>query len=190
MKKIFRRFLLVICCLGPVAVWGVVKPIRILAPELNGVTCLTESVCIDDVSQSEKAQTLYKKSVSYVNNNISFLENKPRVVFCSTESCFQSFGFNRSYANAIGSFGIVLSPRAWDERYLRHEMIHHLQKEKLGNLKGWFVTPEWFMEGMAYSLSKDPREKLASPWQEYRVQFDEWFEAVGKEQLWIEANKL
>jgi hypothetical protein len=69
-------------------------------------------------------------------------------------------------------------------------MIHHLQKERLGNLKGWLVTPNWFIEGMAYFLSEDPRPTLAEPWQQYRFQFDAWYKQVGKEHLWAEAGKL
>jgi hypothetical protein len=50
--------------------------------------------------------------------------------------------------------------------------------------------PEWFIEGMAYSLSEDPRTELAEPFEQYRSQFEAWFRSVGKEQLWEQARKL
>lgn len=50
--------------------------------------------------------------------------------------------------------------------------------------------PDWFIEGMAYSLSEDPRDKLAEPFERYRSQFEVWFRAVGKEHLWEQARKL
>jgi hypothetical protein len=73
---------------------------------------------------------------------------------------------------------------------VRHEMIHHLQKERLGNLRCWLVTPEWFFEGMAYALSEDPRATLAEPWQQYRSRFLAWYQRVGKARLWAEASGL
>jgi len=69
-------------------------------------------------------------------------------------------------------------------------MIHHLQKERLRNIKAWLITPEWFMEGMAYSLSDDPRPTLAPSWQQYRSEFEAWYRQVGKERLWTEASRL
>jgi hypothetical protein len=74
--------------------------------------------------------------------------------------------------------------------FVRHEMIHHLQKERLGLLKSWLVTPQWFTEGMAYALSNDPRPTLAEPWQGYRSRFEAWYRLIGKERLWDEASGL
>lgn len=133
---------------------------------------------------------LYENSIKFVGETVGNVINKPRVIFCNTEACFQSFGFSLSSANAVGTFGIVISPRAWEDYYVRHEMIHHLQKEMLGNFKGSFITPNWFIEGMAYSLSEDPRPTLPESWQQYRSQFGAWYRHVGKEYLWAEAAKL
>lgn len=69
-------------------------------------------------------------------------------------------------------------------------MIHHVQNERLGSLRVWTVSPEWFIEGMAYSLSEDPRPVLSEPWQHDRRQFEAWFRQVGKEHLWQEAANL
>lgn len=176
--------------LVPLAAWAFFKPVRILAPESAGVSCVTEAICIDDSSRLVEASRLYENAIQFVGGSVGEIANKPRVIFCATEACFQSFGFKLASANTIGTFGIVISPRAWEPYYVRHEMIHHLQKERLGNIKGWLVTPNWFIEGMAYSLSEDPHPTLPEPWQQYRSQFDAWFQQVGKEHLWVEAAKL
>lgn len=51
-------------------------------------------------------------------------------------------------------------PRGWEPHFVRHEMIHHLQAERLSTLT-LLLKPRWFVEGMACALSDDPREPLA-----------------------------
>ena len=68
-------------------------------------------------------------------------------------------------------------------------MIHHLQAERLGVLKQW-RSPNWFKEGMAYSLSQDPRSDISELFQKYSLEFEKWYRSVGKENLWKEARKL
>lgn len=184
-----KRILILALLSLPLAAWAFFKPVRILAPELAGVTCVDETICIDDPSRLAEAAGLYREALEFVASSIGRIAQAPRVVFCTSEACNESFGF-RAAANTIGTFGIVISPRAWKPYYLRHEMIHHLQKERLGNIKGWLVTPDWFIEGMAYSLSEDPRPALPEPLQHYRAQFETWYRQVGKEGLWAEAARL
>ncbi len=184
-----KRILIVTLLSLPLAVWAFFKPVRILVPELAGVTCFSEVICIDDPSRLAEASALYEGALEFVDSSIGQIEKPPRVVFCTTESCNELFGF-KAAANTIGTFGIVISPRAWKPYYLRHEMIHHLQKERLGNIKGWLVTPDWFIEGMAYFLSEDPRSTLPEPLQQYRAQFVAWYKQVVKEHLWAEAANL
>jgi hypothetical protein len=141
------------------------------------------------VSRFEEAAKLYDEALHFVDSSVGSIENKPRVIFCNSDACFQSFGFRKQAGAAIGTFGIVISPRAWKPYYVRHEMIHHLQNEKLGMIKAW-REPKWFMEGMAYSLSEDPRQKLSEPFEQYRSKFEVWYRLVGKERLWTEARNL
>ena len=124
-----------------------------------------------------------------MNSLVDTIEKKPRIIFCDSKACFQSFGFHRAAANTVGISGIVIGPRGWKDCYIRHEMIHHLQAERLGVLKQW-RSPTWFKEGMAYSLGQNPRENLPEPWQQYRSEFEKWYQSVGKERLWEEAQKL
>lgn len=133
---------------------------------------------------------MYDESLMFVGTTVGEIRKQPLVIFCVTEGCYQSFGSGRPTAKTVATFGIVISPRGWKPYYIRHEMIHHLQRERLGTLKSWLVTPSWFMEGMAYSLSEDPRESLAEPFQQYRSQFEAWYRDVGKNRLWEKASKL
>lgn len=56
-------------------------------------------------------------------------------------------------------------------------------------IKAW-REPNWFMEGMAYSLSEDPGQKLSEPFEQYRSQFEDWYRLAGKERLWTEGRNL
>ncbi|MGV1097838.1 hypothetical protein ACUUL3_00315 [Thiovibrio sp. JS02] len=184
-----KRLFFVVVLLSPAAAWFLYKPVRVLAPRLvAGVTCGTENICTDDPARLEEAERLYNDALQFVVSSVAPIEKNPRVVFCASEACFHAFGFTRSSANTVGVFGMVVGPRAWNQTYLRHEMIHHLQAERMG-VYGQWRSPEWFKEGMAYSLSNDPRKNLAEPFQHYRARFEEWYRGVGKERLWEEDKK-
>jgi len=171
---LIRLLLISVLCV-PVAAWAFFKPVRIVAPELAGLSCINGTICTDDTSRYQEAAGLYDKALQFVDSSVGVIETPPRVIFCSSDSCFQSFGLGKRSAATIGTSGIVISPRAWKPYYVRHEMIHHLQS---------------LSEGMAYSLSEDPRPKLSEPLERYRSQFEQWYKHVGKRRLWAEADKL
>lgn len=188
-NKILGRLLLIALLIAPFAAWAFYKPIRVLVPEVNGVSCINEYICIEYLSEKEKAESLYRKSIQFINISVGEINNNPRVIFCSTTSCYESFGFHLpAKAKTVGSFGIVVSPKGWTESYLRHEMIHHIQIEKFGALAHW-RAPKWLKEGMAYSLSEDTRN-LKEPWAGYRAKFENWYEKIDKNELWDEAKKI
>ncbi len=184
-----KRLLLISMLCIPVAAWALIKPVRVVAPELTGISCINDTLCTDEVSRYQEAAKLYDEALHFVDSSVGLIGHKPRVIFCNSDACSQSFGLGRRAGITIGTFGIAISPRAWKPYYVRHEMIHHLQNEKLGMINAW-REPKWFMEGMAYCLSEDPRPKLSEPFEQYRSQFEDWYRLVGKERLWIEARNL
>lgn len=176
-------------------VWVFYKPIRALAPQLVGLTCsrcaARGTICVDDTALATEAAALYDLALQFVNSTIGSIEHPPRVIFCSTDSCYHAFGLDKPTAHTT-PFGIIVSPRGWLPHYVRHEMIHHLQSERLGfwslgPVQRW-RSPAWFVEGMAYALSEDPRPELVEPYQGYRLRFQAWYQAVGKERLWEAAR--
>ena len=184
-----KRLLLVAVLCTPVSAWAFIKPIRVLAPEWNGLSCVNATICTDDMSRNEEAAKLYGEALHFVDSSVDLIEHKPRVIFCSSDACSRSFGLGKRSAITIGKLGIVIGPRAWKPYYVRHEMIHYIQYERLGMFKMW-REPKWFIEGMAYSLSEDPRRELSEPFEQYRSQFNQWYRRVGKEHLWKDARKL
>lgn len=183
--------ILVVCVfLLPIGAWAVYKPVRVLAPELNGMNCVTNEICAEEGASIAKAKELYERAFEYVNASVGEFKTSPGVTFCTSERCYESFGFRApATATTVGVSGIVVSPRGWNEYHLRHEMIHHLQAERLGVI-GKLRSPEWFREGMAYSLSEQPRDEIPEPWRTHSYQFDDWLLQMGQERLWVEAARL
>lgn len=190
-KSPLLQRLLIACLVGmPVGAWALYKPMRLLAPELvPGVTCIIDVICMDDAARYAEAVELYDASLRYVATTAGEFEKSPRITFCATQACYESFGFDRSSASSVGTSGIVVGPKGWQAHYIRHEMIHHLQAERLGVIRQQ-QAPEWLVEGMAYSLSGDPRVTLGEPMQGYRQAFDTWLMSVGRKRMWDEVRRL
>lgn len=183
-----RVLVITLLCL-PIAAWALFKPVRVVAPELAGLPCADDRLCVDAPSMRERAQQLYDDALRFVDASVGLIHEKPRVIFCSTDACGQIFGLGRRSAFTVGTFGIVIGPCAWKPFYVRHEMIHYLQSERLGNIRAW-REPKWFTEGMAYALSGDPRPKLSEPYQGFRSDFERWYAGIGREGLWRAARDL
>ena len=184
-----KRILFLGLLVAPLAAWAIVKPVRVLAPELAGVTCV-EKVCVDDLSRLPEAQQLTREAVEFVQLNVGQLQEVPRTVFCSSKACSKSFGFSYDGAYNVATVGLVISYRGWHPYFVRHELIHHLQNERLGSLRAWLLKPNWFKEGMAYSLSQDPRHPLPKTLEGYRTSYEAWAKEVGAARIWAEAEKL
>lgn len=185
-----RRALAVVIILAlPFAAWAFAKPVRVIAPELEGLTCELR-ICVDDPARRAEAVTLYLDALRSVEASLGPLETRPLAVFCSTRACAQKFGFKGENAYNFGSYAIVIGDRGWKPHFLRHELIHQVQNQRLGSLRMWLFKPVWFREGMAYSLSGDPRNPLPEPLQGYRSAFDAWYRQVGPAHVWTEAERL
>lgn len=114
----------------------------------------------------------------------------PRVVFCTSAACDQAFGFKANAAYNVGARAVVVSSRGWQAYYLRHELIHCVQVERIGGFRMLLQTPAWLIEGMAYSASEDPRRPLAEPWERYRREYEDWAKDVPPHELWSRAAAL
>jgi hypothetical protein len=173
----------------PPAAWFVVPAVRVLAPTWVGVTCVSDRLCVDDPALAGPAAALAAEAEDFVSRNIDQVGRPPRIVFCSTDACARKFGLGLRASLTLGTFGIVIGPRAWQPYLVRHEMIHYLQGRRL-NVYALLFKPKWFVEGMAYALSEDPRHPLNEPFESWRAQFLAWYAQVGRERLWREARKL
>jgi hypothetical protein len=183
-----KRVALLLLTVAPVVAWALVKPVRVVLPELAGVSCVSSAICTDDLSRLPQAQELYSEAISFVSSGVAQVHGTPRIIFCANQDCADRFGLGARSAVTVGTVGTVIGPKAWKPFYVRHELIHYLQAQKLGVLP-LLVKPSWYVEGMAYGLSQDPRVPLAEPLESYRSTFTAWYVSVGKEQLWSQAPK-
>ena len=171
----------VFCFAAPLA-YAIVRPVEVLQ-SVAGFACANKRACAEDPSRLAEASALYESAAEFLALSVAPLQRQPLAVFCSTPSCYAFTGESGSAAKTVGRFVIVISPRGWKPYIVRHEMIHRLQSEKLG-VFGMYAKPEWFVEGMAYALSQDPRNPLIEPFETDRATFREWYAVVGKERLW------
>ncbi len=184
-----KRLLFLIVLVVPVASWFVVKPTRVIAPSLAGMTCPTPLVCVESPETTGVAIALYEDAVSFINEEITPLQGKPKVVFCSTADCARHFGLGARAAVTIGKFGTIIGPEAWEAHFLRHELIHYLQSERLGTIQ-MTGKPRWFVEGMAYELSRDQDTIINGASELDRRKFADWDRQVNPHKFWTEAGKL
>ena len=188
MNRLTRWTLLLAMATAAPCVWAMFPTVRIVAPQLLGLACPDPDVCLDDTSRTQEARALYADALRFVDQSVGHIARPPRVVFCASTSCYHDFGLTRP-AGRTSALGIVISPRGWRTYYVRHEMIHHLQIERLGVI-GQHSRPEWFTEGMAYALSQDPREQLMQQSQQDRARFESWYRGLGSRDLWVAARAL
>lgn len=190
MSKPERRWLLSGCGLLLTSGCALVQALSLWQPEaVAGVRCPDARICLDAPDRLDQARQLYRQALADVNRLPWPIQTPPRVIFCSTEACFQAFGYTGAAGATVGTWGIVIGPRGWQNFYLRHEMIHHLQAERLG----WpqqLQTPAWFREGMAYALSDDPRSELKPPFEADRRRFRAWYASVDATRFWQAAAAL
>ena len=182
-NRLFRKFgwILTSLFLAGTAT-GVIlyKPIRILAPEAFGLTCVSETLCIDDVSRQDEIVELMANAASFVSSELSPLKTEPTVLFCSTRDCFAKFTNPTVAAQYFwGARTLLIGDRS-TLYIIRHELIHHWQNENYGGPREALHLPMWFLEGTAYSLSEDPRDVIPNvEANAQRARFTEWLNTGG-----------
>ncbi|MEN0088717.1 MAG: hypothetical protein AAF737_09825 [Pseudomonadota bacterium] len=77
---------------SPVIAWASYKPLRVVAPQWNGVTCI-EAICVDDETRRAEATALYEDAKRFVDANIGTIESRPHAIFCNSEACSRAWGW-------------------------------------------------------------------------------------------------
>lgn len=172
----------------PAIAWATFKPVRILAPTLNAVTC-ADRVCVEDPSRLNEALALQRAAVAEVGRKLVPLKDAPVTVFCSTRQCYHSFGGGMERGAALFNWGVILPPESWLSYIVEHEYIHMLQAQELG-LLGRQQTPAWFKEGMPFFLSEPPVHELPQYARPLASRYQAWEQRVGRENVWKAAAGL
>lgn len=123
-----RKILLVlsfITVLLPSATLAFYKPTRVLFPQLFGLVCPTDYICVDSLEKLQDAKLLRTEALNFVNEKAGRISHAPRFIFCSTKACADRFGQYHAAAFNVGTIGIVVRTKGWEKHYVRHELIHH-----------------------------------------------------------------
>jgi hypothetical protein len=169
----------------PIGAWSFFKPIRVIAPELNGVTC-AGAVCVEDLSTLSRAEELHETAMVNIAEKLRPLSSPPRAIFCSTRKCYQSFG-GRGRGVAVFDLAVVIAPESWQIHIVEHELIHMLQAQELG-LLGREKTPMWFKEGLPFYISDPPVADLPDYAKPLVEEYMAWEGRVGRENIWREIR--
>lgn len=174
--------LLAVAVVAPAIAWAAFKPVRILAPGLNGVTC-TRRVCVEDAGRLQHAEQLQGAAMAQVGRKLVPLDTPPLTVFCSTRACYRSFGGGMERGATLFDWGVILPPESWVAHIVEHEYIHMLQAQELG-LVGRQRTPDWFKEGMPFHVSQPPEYDLPAYARPLAKKYLAWEQRVGRDQVW------
>ena len=113
MKKPQRLLILVIILmiLTPVAALAFFKPSRVFLPALAGISCPERAFCIEDTNRLTEARALLVAATHDVEARLGRFDQPPKFIFCSSQACFESFGFKKAAAQTLGKTGTVIGPR-------------------------------------------------------------------------------
>lgn len=171
-KNILMTSLLLLAIIF-IVLFSLFKPLRSLVPSLFQLDC-QEFICIDDPALLPKARSLLQTTQLKLANKYDLKLEQVKIIFCASQTCKNTFGLANRAGYTLANWRIVIAPRAWKSHYIAHELIHYWQAQHLGVLSRYFAE-SWLIEGMAYSLSDDPRLKLKQPFEEYRQKFNHWY---------------
>ena len=187
-RRLLKLASLALVVAMPAIAWATFKPVRILAPALNGVTC-ADRVCVEDPSRLIEAMALQRAAVAEVGRKLVPLKAAPVTVFCSTRQCYHSFGGGMERGAALFNWGVILPPESWVPYIVEHEYIHMLQSQQLG-LLGRQQTPAWFKEGMPFFVSEPPAHELPEYARPLATQYQAWEQRIGRDNVWKAAAEL
>jgi hypothetical protein len=172
----------------PAIAWAAFKPVRLLAPSLNGVECV-DRVCVEDRAGLARATALQRAAVAAVGRKLVPLEQAPLTVFCATRRCYHAFGGGMERGATVFDWGVILPPESWLPHIVEHEYIHMLQAEQLG-LRGRERMPDWFKEGMPFLVSAPPAHDLPDYARPLVARYRAWEQRVGRANAWAAAAAL
>jgi hypothetical protein len=187
-RRLLKFFATALVIATPAIAWATFKPVRILAPTLNGVACVNR-VCVEDPALLGRAELLQRNAISAVGRKLMPLQRAPLTVFCSSRECYHSFGGGMERGATLFNWGVILPPDSWVPHIVEHEYIHMLQAQQLG-LVGRQRTPAWFKEGMPFFVSDPPDYDLPAYARPLVARYRSWEHDVGREHVWQAAAEL
>jgi hypothetical protein len=162
-KKHILSTIALVTLMSGIAAAAIPGPQRALVPTFYGLTEIAPDVFTDDPSQKSKWMDMREVANARVHNFFGTLKANPRYILCSKMTCEHIFGKNGNIAQSYGWSIIHIPPKALEGRavgitLLAHERVHAELLYRWGALAIWDQKiPNWFNEGLATFVAKDPR---------------------------------
>jgi hypothetical protein len=175
-----------------IAAAAIPGPQRMIAPSWFGLSEVAPNVFSDDPSKAKQQLAFIDQSNQTVSAFFGDLQSTPRIIFCTTMKCEQTFGKNGSVAVAYGWHFIHIPPRAFIDPIVGQVLVTH-EHVHIELVKRWGWTalydekiPSWFNEGLASLLSQDSRirynhNQAERGWIKQSTSFWEWGNFATKE---------
>src|SRR5712692_802002 len=126
--------------------WFELEPIAPRVFVNKGMPPAQRQLVLELVAESEQRLTHYYGTVT----------STPKLFFCSTEACFQSFGGSTNRAKSFGDYGSLFSPRGISAPIVSHERSHVELYARIDSFRMLRRVPSWFNEGLVVAVSEEP----------------------------------
>jgi len=171
-----------------------IKGTKLWVPEWFDMEPVAARIFVDKEmpsAQRKRALDLVAESEQRLARYYGNVASTPKLLFCSTEACFRSFGGSTNRAKSFGDYASFFSPRGLSVPILSHERSHAELYSRAGGFLTMRRVPSWFDEGLAVAVSEEPthaesvceearKDGLALPPLSELESNGQWVEAVRK----------
>ena len=135
-----------------------IRSVRLLGPGVSGLERVRTGVYVDPAMtglQREAFAADLEAGRRRVAGFYGGLVSSPTVVACASMACYRRFG-GVGRKGVCRNGAILLSPDGLTPVIVAHEWSHAELAARVGQLRTWWGVPQWFDEGIAVFLSRDP----------------------------------
>jgi hypothetical protein len=135
------------------------RAMKLIAPTWFGMESIASRVYVDKAmpaGQRAEILKLVSGAEQQVRRYYGSATAKPKLLFCSREETFQSFGGTKQTGLTVLGYASLFSPRGLSVPIVAHEWSH-VEFYSRVDLRRWLGVPQWFDEGLAVTVSEEPR---------------------------------
>ena len=135
-----------------------IRSVRLLGPGASGLERVRPGVYVDPAMAAPQRDAFAADLDAGRRRAADFyggLVSSPTVVACASMACYRRFG-GVGRKGVCRNGAILLSPDGLTPVIVAHEWSHAELAARVGQLRTWWRVPQWFDEGIAVLLSRDP----------------------------------
>ncbi|WP_181019495.1 hypothetical protein [Nonomuraea typhae] len=132
--------------------WAYPSVAATACPGCYGLHAAAPGIYLEKGADPAHALSTVSAATRLVESFYGRRRSSPRILICTTPTCYTSIGGGREKGIAVLNQAVMLSPEGLDPVIAAHELSH---VELHARLSG--EVPQWFDEGLAVVVSNDPR---------------------------------